>query len=501
MQYVLIIHAVADYAKWKTVFDGAAAIRRAAGERRYQVLRYEHDPERIVHFSAWTSIVDARRFFESPELVKIRQDAGVKVPEFIYLDLLDEGQYGDGEGGRIYQVSRPQNEMVSQAVGQPRPLAAHWADFEGVTYLNFAGHAARPWAVTEAVRESLQLCSRPDRLGDVEFFQVSQELRDGLAALINACPDDVALTTGASAGLAHCAQALSWTPGDEVLIAGGDFPSHHSTWSPWARRQGLTLRTVQPAGVFPTAGDFAAALTPKVRVLSVSHVRFDDGSLLDVPALAEACLRNHTLLVLDVSQSCGAIPIDVATLGADLLVCAGYKYLLGPWGAGFLWAGPRAQAAFQETPANWLAQGVRAFSDLVFVEPELLRCAARWDSAEAGTLFNLNLSAFRASVGFVQRAGVAHVRGHLLGLLGHLREAAGDSVQWVSPADPKSTGPFLCLQGNTEAQGKAIHEALAAERIVAALRNGRVRIAPYLMHKLEDMERVAGVLREVSGHG
>ena len=91
MQYVLIIHAVADYAKWKTVFDGAAAIRRAAGERRYQVLRYEHDPERIVHFSAWTSIVDARRFFESPELVKIRQDAGVKVPEFIYLDLLEEG--------------------------------------------------------------------------------------------------------------------------------------------------------------------------------------------------------------------------------------------------------------------------------------------------------------------------------------------------------------------------------------------------------------------------
>lgn len=91
MQHVLIIHEVADYAAWKLVFDRAAGIRQAAGERSYQVLRYEHDANRIVHFSAWTSIADARAFFESPELVRIRLEAGVKAPEFIYLDLLESG--------------------------------------------------------------------------------------------------------------------------------------------------------------------------------------------------------------------------------------------------------------------------------------------------------------------------------------------------------------------------------------------------------------------------
>ena len=91
MQHVLIIHEVADYAAWKLVFDRAAGIRHAAGERSYQVLRYEHDANRIVHFSAWTSIADARAFFESPELVRIRLEAGVKAPEFIYLDLLESG--------------------------------------------------------------------------------------------------------------------------------------------------------------------------------------------------------------------------------------------------------------------------------------------------------------------------------------------------------------------------------------------------------------------------
>jgi quinol monooxygenase YgiN len=91
MQHVLIIHEVADYPAWKKVFDGAADIRKEAGERSYQVLKYETDANRIVHFSAWTSIADARKFFESPRLVEIRQAAGVKAPEFIYLEQLEAG--------------------------------------------------------------------------------------------------------------------------------------------------------------------------------------------------------------------------------------------------------------------------------------------------------------------------------------------------------------------------------------------------------------------------
>jgi quinol monooxygenase YgiN len=91
MQHVLIIHEVADYPAWKKVFDGAAEIRREAGERSYQVLKDQNDPNRIVHFSAWTSIDDARRFFESPRLVRIRAEAGVKSPDFIYLEQLEAG--------------------------------------------------------------------------------------------------------------------------------------------------------------------------------------------------------------------------------------------------------------------------------------------------------------------------------------------------------------------------------------------------------------------------
>ena len=91
MPHVLIIHHVEAYAAWKTIFDQAAGIRKQAGEIRYQLLRHEMDANRLVHFSEWVSLDKARRFFESPELVEIRQRAGVKAPEFLYLNEIEQG--------------------------------------------------------------------------------------------------------------------------------------------------------------------------------------------------------------------------------------------------------------------------------------------------------------------------------------------------------------------------------------------------------------------------
>lgn len=91
MPHVLIIHEVDDYPAWKAVFDDAATLRREAGERTFQVLRDAGDLDRIVHFSTWTSLDAARAFFQSPELVEIRAQAGVRDPEFLYLQELDAG--------------------------------------------------------------------------------------------------------------------------------------------------------------------------------------------------------------------------------------------------------------------------------------------------------------------------------------------------------------------------------------------------------------------------
>ncbi|MBX3345826.1 MAG: antibiotic biosynthesis monooxygenase [Nitrospira sp.] len=91
MPHVLIIHEVEAYPAWKLIFDQAADIRKQAGEICYQLLRHDRHANMIVHFSEWSSLEQARRFFESPELVDIRQQAGVKAPDFLYLHEIERG--------------------------------------------------------------------------------------------------------------------------------------------------------------------------------------------------------------------------------------------------------------------------------------------------------------------------------------------------------------------------------------------------------------------------
>lgn len=91
MKHLLITHEVEDYTAWKIVFDNAAGIRKEAGEISFQVFRYDGQPNKVIHLSLWNDMDNAKQFFNSPKLVQIRKDAGVKQPDFIYLDLLDEG--------------------------------------------------------------------------------------------------------------------------------------------------------------------------------------------------------------------------------------------------------------------------------------------------------------------------------------------------------------------------------------------------------------------------
>ena len=271
-------------------------------------------------------------------------------------------------------------------------------------YGTMQGHAAIPRVALNAVEASVAAKRRPHIVDDQSFFSVARSLRKTLATLIGASQDDIALTTGAGAGLATIAYALKWSAGDEVIIAGGEFPAHYATWKPMEAREGIRVQITHPQDQFIQSGDLIAAMTPRTRVISVSHVRFDDGSILDASSLAAACKSNGTLLVLDVSQSCGAVPMDVRSLGADFIVCAGYKYLLSPWGTGFLWAKPENADLLRPGPYNWLSQDVESFARLNYVDPRPARTLSRWDAAEASSIYNFNLTVMEASLKFVLNA-------------------------------------------------------------------------------------------------
>ena len=372
-----------------------------------------------------------------------------------------------------------------------------WFPIEDATYLNFAAHAAIPRVALNAVQVSVAAKSRPHIVDNQSFFSVARSLRESLATLIGASPDDIALTTGAGAGLATIAYALKWSAGDEVIIAGGEFPTHYATWKPMQAREGITVRITHPEGQFIQSGDLIAAMTPRTRVISVSHVRFDDGSMLDVSSLAAACKRNGTLLVLDVSQSCGAIPMNVRSLGADFIVCAGYKYLLSPWGTGFLWTRKENLDSLRPGPYNWLSQGVESFARLNYVDPEPAPTLSRWDSAEAATIYNFNLTVMEASAKFVLDASPALIRDHNQALIDYFFERLPEGYRLASPRQASQRGVFGCIEVGSRGDTEFLYQTLRDERFVVALREGKIRVAPHLLNSTEDIDRLLVVMEKV----
>ena len=370
-----------------------------------------------------------------------------------------------------------------------------WFEIEDATYLNTAAHAAMPRVTLRAVQNSIEANKFPHHLDDAVFFEAPIRIRASLSKMIGAKPEEIALTTGASPGVATVAHFLRWKPGDEVITAKGEFPLQYATWKPMEERQGVKLKIVGPRDRFITADDLIDALTPRTRVVSVSHVRFDDGSLLNAARVAAACHAKGSLFVLDVSQSCGAVPMDVNELGADFLVCAGYKWLLSPYGTGFFWAKSEHLDSLRPGPFYWTAQGAEDdFFKLNFVDPAPSRSAKRWDAAEAATYFNFNLAAMDASVDFVLRVGPALVREHNRQLLDFLFENLPEECVLASPLNSAQRGPCGSFTARTPEKTVELFKKLEKEHVIMSLREGRIRVSPHLFNSERDINRLISVV-------
>ncbi|HMI51781.1 MAG TPA: aminotransferase class V-fold PLP-dependent enzyme [Candidatus Saccharimonadales bacterium] len=369
-----------------------------------------------------------------------------------------------------------------------------WFDIEDATFLNAAGNAPMPKVALRATQSALDWKKFPHRIPDSAYFETPARIRESIAQLIGAKTEEIALTTGASAGTALVAYNLDWKTGDEVLTGKGEFPLQFTTWKPMEEREGVKLTVVSPQNRFITADDFIAALSPRTRLVSASLVRFDDGVLLDAAKLAAACRAQGTFLLLDASQCCGAIPMDVATLGADFVVCAGYKWLLSPYGTGFLWAKNERVAKMRPGPFYWMAlDGADRFASLVFTDPKPAAGARRWDSAETASYFNL--AGMDASLQFVLNLGPQTVSAHNRKLIDLLYERLPkDRCIPSSPLDATQRGPYGCFAARTPEKTAALFENLQKENVIISLREGNIRVSPHLYNTERDIDRLIEVI-------
>lgn len=219
-------------------------------------------------------------------------------------------------------------------------------------YLNGARMSPQLKSVTKAGRKALLLKANPTQITMEHFFDRREQLKASIAQLID-CPqpEAIALIPSVSYGMASVAQAIPLRKGQEVLLIHDQFPSNVYCWREAAAQAGAKVIHVAPPKKLKAGRArkwnqrILAAISKKTAVVSMAVVHWADGSLFDVAAIGAAARSVGARFVIDGTQSIGALPFSVQNIRPDALVCAGYKWLMGPYGQGFayfdqsLWAG------------------------------------------------------------------------------------------------------------------------------------------------------------------
>jgi len=233
-------------------------------------------------------------------------------------------------------------------------------------YLNNASIGPIPERTRRALDEFTAKRTAPHLLPDRELFAGLAAARLGIAQLINAAPSEIALATNTGFGLNLAARALPLQRGDVVLLSDKEFPANVYPWL-MLRDQGITVEMARcrPEG-WPDEEYLLQRLRdPKVRVLAVSFVQFSNGYRADLQKLGAACRANGTYLVVDGIQGIGNSVLDVTETPVDILACGGQKWLLSPWGSGFVYVRKELVPTLEPAITSWMAfEGTDDFSRL-----------------------------------------------------------------------------------------------------------------------------------------
>jgi len=373
-----------------------------------------------------------------------------------------------------------------------RDYSQEFLDFAPTIYLDCAYQGPFPRVTVERIQQAIELKCHPDRLAAPEYFDLPNRVRRQIAALVGADPSEIALTNSTTQGVGIVATGLGLQAGDEVVVATTNFPANLFTWLQ-LRRLGVIVHVLKPAQSEVTVEQVAAALNPRTRVLALDWVGYSSGYRIDLNVLGEMVHRQGGIFVVDGTQGVGALDLNLHALPVDVMAVAAYKWLLSPYGTGFVYLSHAAQDLLTVQVVNWSSvEGSEDFDALPTDRFTLPKEARVFDVPETASF--LNLYGLEASLEFVQHATVSAVTKHCWHLLDLLAEGLrhrGYRLSAAAEAEHRST--ILAFQGSILAATTQLHQKLRANHVAVSLRHGMIRVSPYLYNNAADIDRLLDV--------
>ena len=373
------------------------------------------------------------------------------------------------------------------------PSQRHRFDLpEDIAYLNCAYMAPLMHSVVEAGLQGVQRKARPWEIAATDFFSGPAHARGLFARIVNARAEDVAIVPAASYAMAIAARNLPLRPGQTIVLLADQFPSNLYPWRAAAARAGAEIVTVDaPDGDLDAA--VLAAIDERTAVAALPHCRWTDGALLDLEAIGERVRAAGGALALDLTQSAGALPIDMAKVRPAFAASACYKWLMGPYTLGFLYVHPDHQNG-EPLEYGWSPRaGSEDFARLVDYRDEYAPGARRYDMGEMSN-FHLMPMAVTA-LEQILAWGVDNIAATLTARTAVIAERARAIGLDSQPAERRA-GHFLGLQF-PQGVPPGLLDALAREKVYVSVRGSSVRVTPHLYNTDADVERLLAALEPV----
>ena len=357
-------------------------------------------------------------------------------------------------------------------------------------YLNHAAVSAPPTPTINAIQLQLADVSENGSVNFRRWLAVKDNARRLVAGMLGARPEQVAFMRNTSDGLSTVANGLDWRPGDNLVTFRQEFPANLYPWLRLRDALGVEVRVCEERDGRVDTDELIRLIDGKTRIVAISQVQYASGFRADLERIGRVARAHDALLVVDVIQALGVIPIDVQAELVDVAAAAGHKWLLTPEGVGLLYLSARARERIQPTLVGWTS--VSNPDDYGNYEQGWNQGTLAW---ETGTVPVALIHGLEASLKLLNEEGIPRIQAYLETLTDHLCEQLRNTdYQVVSSRHAGEKSQIVCIRHTAGLSSMDLYAHLKNRNIITAPRGGRLRISPHFYNTLEEMDELVQAL-------
>lgn len=357
-------------------------------------------------------------------------------------------------------------------------------------YLNHAAVSAPPTPTIDAIQSQLKDVSENGSVNFRKWLTVRESARQLLAQMLGARPEQVAFMRNTSDGLSTVANGLEWRTGHNLVTFRREFPSNLYPWLRVRDTLGVEVRFCEERDGRVDVDELIRLIDSRTRIVAISQIQYASGFRADLERIGRGARAHDALLVVDVIQGLGVVPIDVEAEFVDVAAGACHKWLLTPEGVGFLYLSERARERIQPTLVGWTS--VPNPDDYGNYEQGWNQGTLAW---ETGTGPVALVHGLEASLKLLAQVGSGRIQAHLETLTDHLCERLRNTDYGVvSSRIAGEKSQIVCIRNSAGLSSIDVYSHLRTKNIVTAPRGDRLRISPHFYNTLEEIDELAKAL-------